>query len=721
MRPDRRHEIRQTGSVRKGENMLLEIRDGTVSLGGIPVLSHFSFGIKGTEKIAVVGRNGAGKTTLLRLIAGEILPDRDDRNPGAGIRKSRAFTVGMLGQTAVTDPEKTIRDAVMDDVMAGKPAEFRYSEERYAYEQRYDRMFTGFGFRKEDKQKKMGDFSGGEQTKISLIRLLLAEPDILILDEPTNHLDLASVEWLEECVRSYPKAVVAVSHDRYFIDRTADVIWEVEYGKTTRYSGNYTEYRAQKAAAYDKQLKAYERQQDEIRRLNELIEKFRHKPNKAAFARSRKKILERMPEAKKPVKDTAVIRTEEIVPARTGSKWVFECEHLKFGYDRALAEISFRIRRGMKIGILGPNGSGKSTFLKTVTGRIPALGGQKRTGVNVDAAYFDQMSAAWDNGEKERTVIDWYHDRFPQKTMKDLRDTLAGWLFDGGDMGKKIRDLSGGERARLVLAALLEEKPNFLVLDEPTNNMDIPAKETLESILRCYRGTILFVSHDRYFLSKVADALLIFEPGNEVMFYPFGYAHYMEKKRTADKDAAALRTAEEQRMIEELKAVPKGERPRLREMSTAEAQKDWQFMLNRREWTDAVDMLDNALKYVDNALHDVDTPITPEVYLEAGGLWDRIRGEAETAVREAERHVTKAAVEWYELWLDTLPDEEAEHGETEGGENTQEKEDRTQQEADVPMGEMRSARQEEAAASGEKTGAAEKETERKEEQQDDGK
>lgn len=693
--------------------MLLEIQDGTVSLGGIPVLSHCSFGIRGTEKIAVVGRNGAGKTTLLRLIAGELVPDRDDRNPGAGIRKSRSFTVGMLRQTAVTDPEKTIRDAVMEAVMAGKSPEFRYSEERYFYEQRYDRMFTGFGFRKEDKQKKMGEFSGGEQTKISLIRLLLAEPDILILDEPTNHLDLASVEWLEECVRSYPKAVVAVSHDRYFIDRTADVIWEVENGKTTRYSGNYTEYRAQKAALYEKQLKAYERQQDEIRRLNELIGKFRHKPNKAAFARSRKKILERMPEAVKPVRDAAVIRTEEIVPARTGSKWVFECEHLQFGYDRALAEISFRIRRGMKIGILGPNGSGKSTFLRTVTGRIPALGGNARTGVNVDPAYFDQMSASWDGQDTGRMVIDWYHDRFPQKTRKEVRDTLAGWLFGGEDMGKKIRDLSGGERARLILASLLEEKPNFLVLDEPTNNMDIPAKETLESILRCYRGTILFVSHDRYFLSKVADALLIFEPGNQVLFYPFGYDHYMEKKRKAESGAAALRTAEEQRMIEELKAVPRGERPHLREMSTAEAQKDWHFMLNRREWTDAVDMLDNALNYVDNALTAVDTPITPEIYLETGGVWDKILMNAETAVREAENRVTKAAVEWYELWLDTLPD-------TDTGE-TAEKEVMPRQENGERERENTSGeREREEPVRGEENGP-EPDPDGKEERQDDGK
>ena len=246
--------------------MLLEIRDGTVSRGGKTVLERFSFDIKGTEHAAIVGRNGAGKTTLLEVIAGTRELDADEKNPGSGLFRSRAFTVGMLHQTAVSDPELTVEEAMRTAILSGKPEDFRWSEERFAEEQRYDKMFTRFGFAKEDKQKKLGAFSGGEQIKIALIRLLLAEPDVLVLDEPTNHLDLAAVEWLEHYLREYKKAVVMVSHDRYFIDQVADVVWEVTHGRVVRYPGNYTQYRAAKAARYKRQLAAWRRQQEEIAR-----------------------------------------------------------------------------------------------------------------------------------------------------------------------------------------------------------------------------------------------------------------------------------------------------------------------------------------------------------------------------------------------------------------------------------------------------------------------
>ena len=617
--------------------MLYEIRDGSVSQQGEPVLSHFDFGIRGTEKVAIVGRNGAGKSTLLEAIAGEKEIEINRKNPASGVFRSRAFTVGVLRQQACENPDETVEDCILKGVKAlwrekelpaetvGDAAESTglYSRERYDFEQRYDRIFTGFGFSLEDKKKKLGTFSGGEQTKICLIRLLLEEPDVLVLDEPTNHLDLAAVEWLETYLRAYPKAVVCVSHDRYFLDQTAEVVWEVSGGHLTRYTGGYTAYRMEKQKRAAKATKAYEEQQAEIARLNDLIRKFRGKPRKASFARSRAKILERMDRMEKPDADEAVIHTGAILPARPGSRWVVECEDLKIGYDHPIRELSLRIRRGQKIGIIGQNGTGKSTFLKTVAGLLPPMTGKCKIGENVDLAYFDQMTARFTS---DKTVIDWFHDQFPAMEMGETRRVLAGFLFRGEDCGKPVAGLSGGEKARLMLAAILERRPNFLVMDEPTNNMDIPAKETLESIFRSFQGTILFVSHDRYFLSQVAEALLVFEPETEkVLYYPGNYRHYKERKDRvqAGEDTDLLRTAEEQRLIEGLRSVPKGERGMLRRISDAEQEFDWRFAVNRTGREAAEQAFAVALERAEDA-------------------------DAE----RARDNWTRTLLDWYDIWLD---------------------------------------------------------------------
>jgi len=617
--------------------MLYEIRDGSVSQQGEPVLSHFDFWIRGTEKIAIVGRNGAGKSTLLEAIAGEKEIEINRKNPASGVFRSRAFTVGVLRQQACENPDETVEDCILKGVKAlwrekelpaetvGDAAESTglYSRERYDFEQRYDRIFTGFGFSLEDKKKKLGTFSGGEQTKICLIRLLLEEPDVLVLDEPTNHLDLAAVEWLETYLRAYPKAVVCVSHDRYFLDQTAEVVWEVSGGHLTRYTGGYTAYRMEKQKRAAKAAKAYEEQQAEIARLNDLIRKFRGKPRKASFARSRAKILERMDRMEKPDADEAVIHTGAILPARPGSRWAVECEDLKIGYDHPIRELSLRIRRGQKIGIIGQNGTGKSTFLKTVAGLLPPMTGKCKIGENVDLAYFDQMTARFTS---DKTVIDWFHDQFPAMEMGETRRVLAGFLFRGEDCGKPVAGLSGGEKARLMLAAILERRPNFLVMDEPTNNMDIPAKETLESIFRSFQGTILFVSHDRYFLSQVAEALLVFEPETEkVLYYPGNYRHYKERKDRvqAGEDTDLLRTAEEQRLIEGLRSVPKGERGMLRRISDAEQEFDWRFAVNRTGREAAEQAFAVALERAEDA-------------------------DAE----RARDNWTRTLLDWYDIWLD---------------------------------------------------------------------
>ena len=553
--------------------MLYQITDGTVSAGGHVILSHVDFEIKGNEKIALVGQNGAGKTTLLKLIAGELSLDRDDRRQGAGVTSSRRLTVGMLKQQAFSEREQTVEEILL----ASCPFRDTFARERFEYEQEYDRIFTGFGFTRADKRKKIGDFSGGEQTKIALIRLLLEKPDILLLDEP--------IQWLEQYLKRYEHAVVLVSHDRFFLDQVAETVVEVSDGKLTRYAGNYSQYREEKQKRIERQRKAWERQQEEADRLNGVIERFRHKPTKASFARAKKKQLERMERVEKPAEDEVHLFTGNIEPLIPGSKWVFEAEHLKIGYDRALLEITLRIRRGQKIGILGPNGAGKSTFLKTVAGLLQPFQEKDKSverrcvlGNNITIGYFDQHSAEI---QSEKSVAEHFHDLFPSMTEKEVRNILGMYLFPGKLASRRVSDLSGGEKARLVLAELLQSRPNFLVLDEPTNHMDVQAKETLESAFQAYTGTILFVSHDRYFIRQVAQSVLIFEDGGP-MYYPFGYEHYLEKKQKADEygeELSAQVKAEDAALLAGMRAVPKAERHRLKEFSVEEAYADWKLRL----------------------------------------------------------------------------------------------------------------------------------------------
>lgn len=627
--------------------MLYQIKDGTVSVGGQTILSHVDFYIKEKEKIAVVGKNGAGKTTLLRLLAGELQLDRDDRrgmSSGAhgketacknslGIVTSRNITIGMLRQVDSSNQDKTIEEILLESC----PDRDTYSKERFDYEMEYDRLFTGFGFEKEEKSRTLGSFSGGEQTKISLIKLLLEKPDLLLLDEPTNHLDMKTVEWLEDYLINYPKAVVIVSHDRAFLDAVATGVYELENGSLHRYAGNYTQYRQQKLKNLQIQRKAYERQQAEIAHNNELIEKFKHKPKKAAFARSRKTMLARMKLIEKPVEDEAHIFTGNIEPQFPGGKWVYEAKELKIGYDgRALLELSLRIRRGQKIAVIGDNGIGKSTFLKTVAGLILPIKGTSQLGSNLLVGYFDQQSALIDS---DKTVRDHFHELFPALVEKDLRKTLGMYLFGGANASKRISSLSGGEKSRLVLAELLTGRPNLMILDEPTNHMDIPAKETLESAFKAYTGTMLFVSHDRYFIKQVADAILVFE-NDKVMYYPFGYDHYISRlKASQDGNLPALMQAKDAAMVEALAAVPKRERHETRQLSTDEAYLEWKLTLAAEPVVKAAEEAEKVYE----ELCEAESELNEENV-------DKLRLQYEKVVDSWTNECTK----WYDIYLDEM-------------------------------------------------------------------
>lgn len=599
--------------------MLYQILNGTVSVGGNTILDHIDFEIREKEKIAIVGANGTGKTTLLRLISGELELDRDDKRNTPGVKTSRNVTVGMLRQSNTADASKTIEEILLE----GCPERDSFSKERFAYEMEYDRLFTGFGFEKSDKKKLFREFSGGEQTKIGLIRLLLEKPDILLLDEPTNHLDIETVEWLEDYMKIYPNAVVFVSHDRFFLDQVVTAVYELDRKKLRRYAGNYTQYRQQRAKDIKQQTKAYERQQAELKRLNELIEKFKHKPSKASFARSRKSIIERMELIEKPEAEAGSFFTGAIEPEVLGPKWVYEAEHLKIGYNgKVIKELSLKLRRGQKIGIIGANGTGKTTFLKTVAGELPAVDGKGSLGNNVLLAYYDQQTASIQSEDK---VLKHFHDLYPAMTEKEVRNTLGMYLFSGQDAAKKVSNLSGGEKARLMLAELITGRPNLMVLDEPTNHMDIKAKETLESAFKAYTGTMLFVSHDRYFISQLADAILVFE-ADRVMYYPFGYEHYLNHCRRDDgEDISALMEAENQALVAGLRAVPKPERHRLKEINTEEAYIDWRLRL--------------AAEPVEAAREEVDRQLL---------IWD------EEKLEEAVDNWTYECLKWYDVYLEEL-------------------------------------------------------------------
>ncbi len=645
--------------------MLYQITNGTVSVGGQTILSHISFEVKGKEKIAIVGANGAGKTTLLRLIAGELEVDRDDKNQTPAVYRSRNLTIGMLRQTSELDQDKTVEELLLESC----PVLDLYSKERFLYEMEYDRIFTGMGFALSDKKKRLQNFSGGEQTKISLIRLLLQKPDLLLLDEPTNHLDIHTVEWLEEYLKDYENAVIFVSHDRFFLDQVVEVVYELENQTLVRYAGNYTDYREQKRKNYELQLKKYQAQQAEIARLNELIEKFKHKPSKAAFARSRKTILERMEKVEVPREGVAHIFTGAISPEYPGAKWMVEAEHLKVGYDKLLFELSLRVRRGQKIGIIGDNGVGKSTLLKTLAGEMEALDGTYSLGNHTMLGYFDQHSAEI---ASDKSVVEHFKELFPGMPEKDVRGTLGAYLFSGQEAGKTVSSLSGGEKSRLVLCEMLTALPNLLLLDEPTNHMDIAAKETLESAFRAYTGTILFVSHDRYFLSQVADAILILD-GQSVMYYPFGYEHYLGRRRAAEgEDIAAMIQAEDQALVADLKAVPKAERHRLKEISTEEAYLDWKLRLAGeplKEARDAAMELEQALLARREELEQLEWqqfaqrvwPVEEGTVDETDATAENRRRELLEDIRQIEEQLKEQeslwrehSLHWYDIYNDSL-------------------------------------------------------------------
>lgn len=534
--------------------MYLKITNGSIEINNKVILEDINFLIKNNEKVGLVGRNGSGKTTLLKGITGQI-PFTNGYDK-LHIEKDK-FKIGYVSQENLTDPDTLLIDYIRSSYREiinieknlqslEKEMSNSYKEETlikynellesyeflggYTYKKEYITALNKFGFNNDVYNKKISEFSGGELTKLSLLKLLLSRPDLLILDEPTNHLDITAIEWLENYLKEYKNNIILVSHDRMFLDSICNIIYLIEYGTTKKYVGNYTSYIKQREEDYIKALKDYNRQKKEIKRLEELVDRFRYKPTKAKMAMSKLKQIEKMVKIDKP--ETFDKKTFKINfnPTTTSYKDVLKLKNLSVGYTKELFNIDLNLEREDKLGIIGDNGIGKSTLIKTITGVIPPIKGKVILGQNVKYAYFSQQL---ENLNKENTIYDEIKNTFNEMTPLEVRTLLGSFNFKGDDVFKQIKDLSGGEKVRVSLCKILNSKPNLLILDEPTNHLDLINKETIESLLTDYKGTLIIVSHDRYLINKVCTKLLVIEK-NKTTLYNYGYKEYLEKRVVSD-------------------------------------------------------------------------------------------------------------------------------------------------------------------------------------------
>ena len=564
--------------------MNYKIQNAAISFGDNTLLEEINFEVNTTDKIAIVGRNGCGKTTFLKaLIDNDMFEEGIGQNKFQIVRQNN-LSIGYLKQIQFKDEtismEEEIRSVYKDIIeleeklksiqkqmesnidekqaqtLAGeysKALERFEALDGYTYKKEYETATLKFGFSKEDMQKQIKDFSGGQKTKIALIRLILSKPDLLILDEPTNHLDVTTIEWLEKYLSRYKNALIIVSHDRMFLDKIVNKVYEIEYAAFTLYTGNYSSYEIQKKERYEKQLKDYEYQQAEIKRLRQIADRFRYKPTKAKMALSKLKQIERMDIVDRPNRYDTRSFTKNFKLKETSGKLVLKTEELKFGYKEPLGVTSFELFRGDTLGIIGANGKGKSTLLKTLMEKIPKLGGHFSFGFNVDKEYFDQELSFKD---ENATVIEDFENEFKNMTTTDIRSALASFMFYADDVQKQIKDLSGGQKVRLELCKIIRKGPNTLLLDEPTNHMDIIGKETLERLLQAYEGTTIVVSHDRYFINKIANCLLIFEE-DKVRFFRGTYNEYLEereKEEITKEEKASQKENKKEEQITDTKA-----------------------------------------------------------------------------------------------------------------------------------------------------------------------
>lgn len=537
--------------------------------GAAPIFSKVNFSIENNARIGLVGPNGAGKTTLLKIMTG-----RQEASQGE-FTVNKGIELGYIAQEHDFDEEKSIWEEMLtafqplidqgqqlenlqyaiadhpeDEELLRRLDQAQYNFEQaggYTYQAEIKSMLNGFNFPEATWNKQIASLSGGEKTRLSFVKLLLKKPPLLLLDEPTNYLDLDTLDWLEAFLKNYPGAILTVSHDQYFLDHLATQIFELQHGELTVFKGNYSQYLAQRELRDQQQEAAYEKQQEEIKREEEFIQKNIVRASTTKQAQSRRKALEKM-ELVDPPKHKSKVRIK-FDSARPSGKEVLILKDLAVGYpDKTmLKDISFQINKGDRVAIIGQNGIGKSTLLKTVMKQLPVKSGSIKYGASLDIGYYDQELQGLDYS---KTVIDTIWDRHKDMNEKDIRSILASFLFTAKDIDKQVSQLSGGQRARLTLTVLSMEHNNFLLMDEPTNHLDLDAKEVLEKALADYDGTLLFVSHDRYFINKLANKIVVAKDG-QAKIYEGNYTYYLNEK--AKEEAAAQETAAQEAPV--VKAV----------------------------------------------------------------------------------------------------------------------------------------------------------------------
>lgn len=626
--------------------ILLQINKLEKSYDGEVIFSDVDFEVKTGERIAIVGRNGAGKTTLMKIIAG--VESYDEGN----ISKGKQVTMGYLTQqmtldsndTVMNEMKKPFKDVINiedkmktltdwlsihadeydQDIYKEKLSQYEALSNQYElmdgynYESKIKTVLTGLDFKESDFDRQIQSFSGGQKTRLSMAQMLLSEPDLLLLDEPTNHLDMETTEWLENYLTHFKGAIVIISHDRYFLDKIVNQVYDVALGSVKKYVGNYSKFLKERDAHYEKVMAEYERQQSEIKKLETFVEKNITRASTSGMAKSRRKVLERMERIEKPRLDAKSAQINFEITRATGED-VLKVQNLDIGYSKSITPpINLEVKRHDRIAIIGPNGIGKSTLIKTIAQKIPALGGNIVYGSNIQIGYYDQKQAEFTSN---MTILDYVWNQYAHMPEKDIRTILGRFLFTQEEVKKVINDLSGGEKARLQLALLMLEKNNVLILDEPTNHLDIDSKEMLEQALQNFEGTLLFVSHDRYFINELANNIFhITQSGNEL--FKGDYQYYLEK-------------------LEQREAISRYEQE---DIQSTETPKDDQYYANQKQLKKEKRKLERQLEEIENNISTYEEQISdyehqltlPEIFndIEKSNEINNLRVEAERLLEE---------------------------------------------------------------------------------------